>query len=56
MAGGEGRRINLGEKPLVLICGRPMIAYSIPKDTYDHELVPGAVYRNGQDKGKGVYS
>jgi adenosylcobinamide-phosphate guanylyltransferase len=27
MAGGEGSRINLGEKPLVLVCGRPMIAY-----------------------------
>jgi adenosylcobinamide-phosphate guanylyltransferase len=27
MAGGEGSRINLGEKPLVLICRRPMIAY-----------------------------
>jgi len=27
MAGGEGRRINLGEKPLVLVCGRPMISY-----------------------------
>lgn len=26
MAGGEGRRLNLGEKPLVKICGRPMIA------------------------------
>lgn len=29
MAGGEGRRLNLGEKPLVLINGRPMIAYVI---------------------------
>jgi len=27
MAGGEGSRIHLGEKPLVLVCGRPMIAY-----------------------------
>jgi adenosylcobinamide-phosphate guanylyltransferase len=27
MAGGKGSRINLGEKPLVLVCGRPMIAY-----------------------------
>jgi adenosylcobinamide-phosphate guanylyltransferase len=27
MAGGEGSRINLGEKPLVSVCGRPMIAY-----------------------------
>ena len=29
MAGGDGRRLNLGEKPLVLINGRPMIAYVI---------------------------
>jgi adenosylcobinamide-phosphate guanylyltransferase len=27
MAGGEGSRINLGEKPLVSVRGRPMIAY-----------------------------
>jgi len=26
MAGGEGSRLNLGEKPLVTIAGRPMIA------------------------------
>ncbi len=26
MAGGEGRRLNLGEKPLVKVSGRPMIA------------------------------
>jgi len=29
MAGGAGTRLNLGEKPLVLISGRPMIAYVI---------------------------
>jgi adenosylcobinamide-phosphate guanylyltransferase len=29
MAGGSGRRLNLGEKPLILIHGRPMIAYVI---------------------------
>jgi len=29
MAGGAGSRINLGEKPLILICGHPMIAYVI---------------------------
>jgi adenosylcobinamide-phosphate guanylyltransferase len=29
MAGGIGTRINLGEKPLISICGRPMIEYSI---------------------------
>lgn len=27
MAGGMGSRLNRGEKPLVLICGRPMLAY-----------------------------
>ena len=29
MAGGSGSRIDLGEKPLVSVCGRPMIAYVI---------------------------
>jgi adenosylcobinamide-phosphate guanylyltransferase len=29
MAGGSGSRLNLGEKPLILINGRPMIAYVI---------------------------
>lgn len=29
MAGGEGSRLNLGEKPLVLVNGRPMISYII---------------------------
>jgi adenosylcobinamide-phosphate guanylyltransferase len=29
MAGGAGSRLNLGEKPLVTILGRPMIAYVI---------------------------
>jgi adenosylcobinamide-phosphate guanylyltransferase len=29
MAGGAGTRLNLGEKPLVQICGRPMIEYVI---------------------------
>ena len=29
MAGGEGSRLNLGEKPLILVNGRPMIAYII---------------------------
>lgn len=27
MAGGMGSRLNRGEKPLVLICGRPMLSY-----------------------------
>jgi adenosylcobinamide-phosphate guanylyltransferase len=29
MAGGEGSRLNFGEKPLVPVCGQPMIAYVI---------------------------
>jgi adenosylcobinamide-phosphate guanylyltransferase len=29
MAGGAGRRLNLGEKPLILIAGQPMIAHVI---------------------------
>lgn len=29
MAGGSGSRLNSAEKPLALICGRPMIAYVI---------------------------
>ncbi len=29
LAGGEGSRLGMGEKPLVIICGRPMIAWVI---------------------------
>lgn len=29
LAGGAGTRLNLGEKPLVQVCGRPMIEYVI---------------------------
>jgi adenosylcobinamide-phosphate guanylyltransferase len=29
MAGGSGSRLNMGEKPLISICGQPMIAYVI---------------------------
>jgi adenosylcobinamide-phosphate guanylyltransferase len=29
MAGGTGSRLNLGEKPLIMISGQPMIAYII---------------------------
>ena len=29
MAGGAGSRLNLGEKPLIQICGRPLISYVI---------------------------
>ena len=34
MAGGAGSRLNLGEKPLILIGGRPMISYVI--DAFEH--------------------
>jgi adenosylcobinamide-phosphate guanylyltransferase len=29
LAGGEGTRLGMGEKPLVTICGRPMVGYVI---------------------------
>ena len=29
MAGGEGTRLRMGEKPLVTICGKPMLSYVI---------------------------
>lgn len=29
MAGGAGTRLNLGEKPLISLCGKPMIGYVI---------------------------
>lgn len=29
MAGGAGSRLNLGEKPLILICGKPLVSYVI---------------------------
>ena len=29
LAGGEGTRLGMGEKPLVTICGRPMVAWVI---------------------------
>lgn len=29
MAGGAGTRLNLGEKPLITLCGRPLISYVI---------------------------
>ena len=56
MAGGVGSRLERGEKPLILVRGKPMIAYvidafscgrycsgsrSIPKNPYDDELVQG---------------
>jgi adenosylcobinamide-phosphate guanylyltransferase len=33
MAGGAGSRLNLGEKPLIMLCGRPLISYVI--DAFD---------------------
>ncbi|MDN7012688.1 5-deoxyadenosylcobinamide phosphate nucleotidyltransferase [Methanoculleus sp. FWC-SCC3] len=46
MAGGQGTRLRLGEKPLVTICGRPMLSYVI--DAFmaaGHEVVVVASYR-----------
>jgi len=46
MAGGEGSRLGMGEKPLVNICGRPMVSYVI--DAFlaaDHEVVVVASHR-----------
>ncbi len=40
MAGGRGTRLGMGEKPLVTICGRPMMAYVIDAfRTSGHEVV-----------------
>ncbi|MHC1625974.1 MAG: NTP transferase domain-containing protein [Methanoculleaceae archaeon] len=40
MAGGRGERLGLGEKPLVTICGRPMIEYVIDAfRSAGHEIV-----------------
>ncbi|HZD43809.1 MAG TPA: NTP transferase domain-containing protein [Methanomicrobiales archaeon] len=40
MAGGRGTRLAMGEKPLVTICGRPMISYVIDAfDSADCEVV-----------------
>lgn len=35
MAGGAGSRLGLGEKPVVDVCGRPMIRYVL--DAFDAE-------------------
>jgi adenosylcobinamide-phosphate guanylyltransferase len=40
MAGGAGSRLGMGEKPLVTICGKPMIAYVLEAfATAGHETV-----------------
>ncbi|MDV2482046.1 NTP transferase domain-containing protein [Methanoculleus sp. Wushi-C6] len=46
MAGGQGSRLGMGEKPLVTICGRPMLAYVV--DAFraaGHEVVVVASHR-----------
>ena len=46
MAGGRGTRLRMGEKPLVTICGRPMLSYVT--DAFvaaGHEVVVVASYR-----------
>ena len=46
MAGGEGSRLRMGEKPLVTICGKPMLAYVIDAfASAGHEVVVVASYR-----------
>lgn len=46
MAGGEGSRLRMGEKPLVTICERPMLSYVV--DAFvsaGHEVVVVASHR-----------
>ncbi|NLM29725.1 MAG: NTP transferase domain-containing protein [Methanomicrobiales archaeon] len=46
MAGGQGLRLRMGEKPLVTICERPMLSYVI--DAFEgagHEVIVVASYR-----------
>jgi len=46
MAGGEGSRLGMGEKPLVTICGRPMLSYVIDAfSTAGHEVIVVASHR-----------
>lgn len=46
MAGGEGSRLRMGEKPLVTICDRPMLSYVIDAfEAAGHEVVVVASYR-----------
>jgi adenosylcobinamide-phosphate guanylyltransferase len=40
MAGGRGSRLRMGEKPLVTICGRPMLSYVIDAfESAGHEII-----------------
>jgi adenosylcobinamide-phosphate guanylyltransferase len=46
MAGGEGTRLRMGEKPLVTICGRPMLSYVIDAfSAAGHEVVVVASHK-----------
>ncbi|HOI14298.1 MAG TPA: NTP transferase domain-containing protein [Methanoculleus sp.] len=46
MAGGEGSRLRMGEKPLVAICGRPMLSYVIDAfSAAGHEVVVVASHK-----------
>ncbi|MDV4343648.1 NTP transferase domain-containing protein [Methanoculleus sp. YWC-01] len=46
MAGGEGSRLRMGEKPLVTICGRSMLSYVIDAfSAAGHEVVVVASHK-----------
>lgn len=46
MAGGQGSRLRMGEKPLVTICGRPMLSYVIDAfESAGHEVIVVASHR-----------
>lgn len=46
MAGGQGSRLQMGEKPLVPVCGRPMLSYAIEAfESAGHEVIVVASYR-----------
>ncbi|HOB17903.1 MAG TPA: NTP transferase domain-containing protein [Candidatus Methanoculleus thermohydrogenotrophicum] len=51
MAGGKGSRLRMGEKPLVTICGRPMLSYVIDAfESAGHEVVVVASHRTPYTK------
>lgn len=51
MAGGEGTRLRMGEKPLVTICGRPMLSYVIDAfESAGHEVIVVASHRTPYTK------
>lgn len=46
MAGGQGSRLRMGEKPLVTVCGRPMLSYAIKAfESAGHEVIVVASHR-----------